>query len=89
MKRFIITTERHGPTMKGLRSAYPKSNIVQCSIAPDEFVQMAEERHCYGSDNEIEIDEPANMSEGEDGVWIQAWVFVPGIGSQYVGPSDD
>lgn len=29
----------------------------------------------YGSD-EIEIDDEADISEGDDGTWVQAWVFL-------------
>ena len=64
-------------------------HVTACSIAPDTIVQVAQVRHCYGSNDEIEIDTPANMSQGEDGVWIQAWVFVPRLGSTYVPPVDE
>ena len=43
-------------------------------------VQLAKKRHCYGSDNEIEVDETVKgirISRGDDGAWIRAWVFVP------------
>lgn len=40
-------------------------------------VAAARNAHCVGSDHEIEIDEPAEVSRGEDGVWVKAWVFVP------------
>jgi len=45
--------------------------------ATQEEVDQARHRHCLGSDDEIEIDEPARVSRGEDGPWVQAWVFVP------------
>lgn len=45
--------------------------------ATQEEIEMARHRHCLGSDDEIEIDEPARVSRGEDGPWVQAWVFVP------------
>ncbi len=38
--------------------------------------EVAEAREKYGS-TEIEIDEDALASRGEDGVWVQAWVFLP------------
>jgi hypothetical protein len=47
------------------------------AIATDAEVAIARARHCEGSDDEIEIDEPAKASRGEDGTWVQAWVFVP------------
>lgn len=37
----------------------------------------AQARHCAHSGDEIEIDEGATLSEGEDGPWIQGWLFVP------------
>jgi len=40
-------------------------------------LELAKDRHCIGSDNEIEIDGDARVSRGEDGAWVQAWVFVP------------
>ncbi len=33
-------------------------------------------RQRYASDD-INIDDDANLSLGDDGVWVQAWVFVP------------
>jgi hypothetical protein len=60
-----------------------KVTVDECDIAPDEFVEAARKRHCFGSSDQVEIDEPANMSEGDDGVWIAGWLFVPGVGSQY------
>lgn len=50
------------------------------TLATAEEIQLATERHCYGSDDEIELDEPVDgtrVSRGEDGVWVAAWVFVP------------
>lgn len=46
-------------------------------VATDDEVRQATLRHCVGSNDEIEIDEPARVSRGEDGPWVQAWVFVP------------
>ena len=33
--------------------------------------------YCLGSNDDIEIDDVANISEGPDGAWVQAWVWVP------------
>ena len=85
MKRFILESTSH-LSLADLELAYPHDSVRECDIAPSAFVTEAQERHCEGSGDEIEIDEPASMSEGADGVWIQAWVFVPGMGKEYVGP---
>lgn len=45
--------------------------------ATDDEVKLARDRHCAGSDNEIEIDKPARASRGDDGMWVQAWVWIP------------
>lgn len=39
-------------------------------------MQVAEDIYC-DDDYDIEIDNDAILSEGEDGPWIQAWLFVP------------
>lgn len=92
MRRFIVEVagEYTLEELQLVLTGVPTLNITECSIAPAEFVQAARERigrHWDG--DEVEIDEPANMSEGEEGVWIQAWVHVPGMGSQYVDPDAD
>lgn len=46
-------------------------------LATNDEVIAAMQRHCAGSDNEIEIDTPARVSRGDDGIWVEAWVFVP------------
>jgi len=87
MKRFIIEyPDKKGPSLATVLKRAKATSGIACAIAPTEFVKAARQRHCHGSNDEIEIDVPANMSEGEDGVWIQAWVFVPGMGSAYVKP---
>lgn len=40
----------------------------------EEILQKA--RHSYLSDD-IEIDDDAVLSETDDGVWVQAWVWIP------------
>lgn len=37
--------------------------------------EIAEARELYGSD-ELEIDEGAEASRGEGGLWVQAWVWL-------------
>lgn len=42
-------------------------------IGNSEYLELA--REVYGSNN-IEIDDDADFSEGNDGTWVQAWVFL-------------
>lgn len=59
-----------------LRELIRNGNLLAPQATQDE-IDQARHRHCLGSDDEIEIDEPARVSRGEDGPWVQAWVFVP------------
>ena len=43
--------------------------------APEE-VELARRIHCADSDGDIEIDEPARISRGADGIWVQGWLFL-------------
>lgn len=52
------------------------------SLFSDEFrykvACIAEERYCNDTyDIEIDVDEPPRISAVEDGIWVQAWVWVP------------
>lgn len=38
--------------------------------------QLERARLLYGEDD-VQIDEDAVVSETEDGVWVQAWVWLP------------
>ncbi len=40
----------------------------------DREIQAARDRY---ADDDITVDEGACASRGEDGVWVQAWVFLP------------
>lgn len=40
------------------------------------LIEQARELYADGSDNDIEIDSDAVISRGDDGAWVQAWVFV-------------
>lgn len=95
MKRFIVEVQNNPDldvhTVKEAIARHlgiddSNVSVTGTALATDDIVEAARERHCDGSDNEIEIDEPANSSHGEDGVWVQAWVFVPGMGDEYVDP---
>ena len=37
--------------------------------------------YSLGSDDNIEIDDDALVSEGDGGAWVQAWVWVPAGGA--------
>ena len=51
------------------------------TFATAQEVQLAKERHCYGTNDEIEVDENTDSGacvlRGEDGAWVRAWLFVP------------
>lgn len=42
----------------------------------EDLLELARETHCHGSNNTIEIDDDAEISAGNDGTWVQAWVFL-------------
>lgn len=42
----------------------------------DEIIAAAERLFCERSDNDVEIDDDAVFSRGDDGVWVSAWVHV-------------
>lgn len=39
-------------------------------------IERARELYCYGSDDDIEIDDEPLLSASENGVWVSAWVYV-------------
>lgn len=44
--------------------------------ATPEQIERARNEYCLCSDDNIEIDDNAAVSEGEEGVWVQAWVWL-------------
>ena len=52
------------------------------TYATPEQISAARELYALGSDDNIEIDDNALVSTADDGVWVQAWVWVP-------NPADD
>jgi hypothetical protein len=40
------------------------------------LIERARDEYAYCSDNNIEIDDDAGFSVAEDGVWVQAWVWL-------------
>ena len=49
-------------------------NIEQASF---EEIEAARETYVEGSNDDIEIDDEALRSRSPNGVWVQAWVYVP------------
>lgn len=46
-------------------------------IATPELLERARDQYAHGSDDDIEVDEGAAISESTSGgTWVQAWVFV-------------
>ena len=39
-------------------------------------INRARQTYTHGSDDNIEIDEEAAASRGNDGVWVAAWVWL-------------
>lgn len=39
-------------------------------------LELARQTYALGSWNDIEIDAPARASRGDDGVWVQGWLFL-------------
>ena len=46
-------------------------------MAYQHVVTAAERKYANNSDGDIEIDEGALVSVGSNGVWVQAWLYVP------------
>lgn len=44
--------------------------------ATPEQIDRAREMYAYGSSDDIEIDDNAEISQTDDGTWVQAWVWV-------------
>jgi hypothetical protein len=40
------------------------------------FVEEAKEQYGFGSDGDVEIDDNAVVSRGEDGAYVMGWVYV-------------
>lgn len=45
--------------------------------ATEDEINRARQQYAHGSDDNIEIDEEAATSRGDDGVWVAAWVWLP------------
>ena len=41
----------------------------------NKLAQIAQDKYCL-STNDIEVDDTPELSESEDGTWVQAWVWL-------------
>lgn len=48
--------------------------------ADEALIARAREKYALRSDDNIEIDDHAFTSESDEGIWVQAWVYVPQVG---------
>jgi hypothetical protein len=51
--------------------------VLDEDIATPEEIRAARDQYAMGSDNDIEVDDVALASRADDGVWVQAWVWLP------------
>ena len=58
--------------MKALRAASEPSMDAEADPA-----LLKKARELYHEDGTIEIDDNAQISVGDEGTWVQAWVYVP------------
>jgi hypothetical protein len=42
----------------------------------DALIQKARDEYAAGSDDDIEVDEGAALSESDNGTWVMAWVWL-------------
>lgn len=53
------------------------SALLNIEQASPEEIDVARETYVEGSNDDIEIDDDALRSRSPNGVWVQAWVYVP------------
>lgn len=53
-------------------------------MTDQEIIARARQRYCERSSDDIEIDDDPKLSRGDDGCWVQAWVWV-----RYPEPVDE
>lgn len=54
----------------------PEPVVEEPETATDEEIQRAREKYAWGSDDDIEIDDNAQVSRGDNGRFVQAWVWL-------------
>jgi hypothetical protein len=52
------------------------NDVVGDEQATPEEIQRARTRYAYTSSNDIEIDDGAAASRGDNGLWVAAWVWL-------------
>lgn len=62
-----------------LEEALKEITEAEAAAAPEDLRQQAIDLHRDG--DEIEVDDDAAMSQGDEGAWVQAWLYVPGWGA--------
>lgn len=55
----------------------PSSSTNGLRPATDEELAWARANYAKPSNDDIEIDDNAQVSEAPEGVWVQAWVYIP------------
>jgi len=63
--------------MLNIPEPVPEQFCKQIEHATEDELRAARRRHCHDSDNEIEIDEPAEVLRADTGTWVRAWVWIP------------
>ena len=58
---------------------------IKAPQATAELIKDARDRYAVGSDNDIEIDDNATMSQADNGTWISAWVWIGTVLCEYCG----
>lgn len=61
-------------TMKTMEKGKQFKNMPPSEVA--HYKHLARKMYSEGNDD-INVDDDAKLSEGSDGVWVQAWVWVP------------
>ena len=45
-------------------------------MTKEQAIERARDQYALGSDDNIEIDDNPETSQAENGIWVQAWVWV-------------
>jgi hypothetical protein len=61
-----------GHTLNLLRKARQET-----TFADDKEIARARDKYALGSNDDVEIDDGALTSAGDEGTWVQAWVWLP------------
>lgn len=53
--------------------------IKDTPAARDAAIACARHKYCKDAADDVDIDDDARVSFGEEGVWVQAWVWCPNV----------